>query len=181
MKRIDHTDKQYANFKAIRFAKYERNRSYWFVRCVCGKEVIRPIYMVSSGRLKSCGCLAQEHKKTPISENDIFHRAYYGHLYRARVRGLENFLSREDYISIVKKPCHYCGAYSERGYSKNHTMEKQKVKVICNSVDRRNSEPFYNKDNAVPSCFICQRMKNDLTEGDFIHHIKRILSARGAE
>lgn len=41
-------------------AKRDRRQVVWKFRCDCGVEVEKPIYLVKSGSISSCGCLAQE-------------------------------------------------------------------------------------------------------------------------
>jgi hypothetical protein len=45
---------------------------------------------------------------------------------------------------------------------------------IYSGVDRINNEPFYKKNNTVPCCAICNRMKSDLSLNSFLQHINKI-------
>jgi len=65
-------------------------------------------------------------------------------------------LSNEDIISIIEKPCIYCGKQHSGG------------------IDRVDSMKGYELDNVVPCCAICNRMKNNYTLEFFKNHIKKI-------
>jgi len=53
-------------------------------------------------------------------------------------------LSFEDFLLLVQKPCHYCDHYNE---------------IEVNGIDRVNNSIGYTKENCVPCCSVCNRMK----------------------
>jgi len=68
-------------------------------------------------------------------------------------------ISKELYISIIEKNCHYCNNKFENG---------------CNGIDRLNSSIGYIIGNIVPCCKTCNIMKNTLTKDEFFKHLKDI-------
>lgn len=46
--------------------------SRWRFKCVCGKEHVAKLYEVRMGAIKSCGCLKDETRLSPIQVGDIF-------------------------------------------------------------------------------------------------------------
>ena len=65
-------------------------------------------------------------------------------------------ISKEDFFSLLDKKCVYCGN-SSRG------------------VDRIDSKIGYIKENCVSCCKICNVMKNNMTQNDFIDHCRTIV------
>lgn len=46
--------------------------------------------------------------------------------------------------------------------------------ILVNGIDRIDSSKGYNKENCVPCCFLCNKMKSNLYYKDFLHHIGKI-------
>jgi hypothetical protein len=42
---------------AIAFKESKKGKSYWIFQCVCGNKCSKPLYEVTIGKTKSCGCL----------------------------------------------------------------------------------------------------------------------------
>jgi hypothetical protein len=80
----------------------------------------------------------------------------------ARQRGFEVEIAFSDYAQLVAaNKCHWCdGPLPEAG----------------GGIDRLNSNLGYTWSNCVPSCKICNQMKNDLSVNEFIVHMKKILA-----
>ena len=74
----------------------------------------------------------------------------------AKKRNIPYNLSDEEVVSIISQPCVYC---------------KQKY---ANGIDRIDSMKGYEKENVVPCCAICNRMKNNYSLDFFKAHIKKI-------
>lgn len=71
-------------------------------------------------------------------------------------RGIQFLLSDDEFADLVQQECHYCGSVDSMG------------------VDRVDSLGDYTVDNCVPCCGVCNRMKMDMTETDFINQIEAI-------
>ena len=74
-------------------------------------------------------------------------------------------LSENEFIEISKQPCTYCG-----GYSDTYNNEP------FSGVDRVDSGMGYQKENCVPCCSTCNRMKMDLEVNDWINKMKQIIN-----
>lgn len=169
--RIDHTNKKYNYITVLEYAYSTDKRTFWKVRCDCGKEYIANIYSVSHGDVKSCGCqrLKLIGKFFHLQNGEaIIREAYRNHLEGAKRRNFKSYLSLEDYSRITKNPCSYCGTLSKR--KNRHTKEV----IELNSVDRLNNEPFYTKANSVACCFVCQELKGALSFNKFKKQVKLI-------
>lgn len=175
--RKDYTDQKFGMLTALEFARLEPNgNSVWRFKCDCGNEIERIIRQVVQGAIKTCGCsridLLRRAATYPPAQA-IQSAAYASHVKTASKRSISTSLSKEEYLSIAKKPCHYCGDFSMR------TNPRTGETIQMNSVDRLNNEPFYNIDNAVPACFICQHMKSCYSESLFLEKVSKIVEYRG--
>jgi hypothetical protein len=74
----------------------------------------------------------------------------------ANTRKIVFELTDEQAISIMEKPCHYCGENSKIG------------------IDRIDSDKNYTLDNSLPCCAMCNKMKNTYSKNDFISQCKKI-------
>ena len=90
----------------------------------------------------------------------------------AKDRGLCFELTKEDFHSIVTKPCVYCGKLPEvRVFRKGRTGE---CSASVNGIDRVDSSKGYTLDNVVPCCTRCNQMKLNYETSDFLEHISKI-------
>lgn len=83
----------------------------------------------------------------------------------AKHRGLEFYLSIEEFDKITKNPCIYCGEYNGSYLGTNF-----------NGIDRVDPLQGYVASNCVPCCSICNSMKTDMNVNDWIAKIKKILT-----
>jgi hypothetical protein len=83
----------------------------------------------------------------------------------AKERGFAFELSLEEFDTITKMPCEYCGGYND---------ELDGVKF--NGIDRIDSSNGYIYDNCVPCCEKCNRMKMAYDLMDFLEHVKKIVN-----
>ena len=149
-----------------------RNRPYVIAVCPCCNEEKEMMYYHTIN--KSCGCI----KKESAIKRGQRQRTESGHIksliarYKksAKARNIEWDLSFDDFSDIVKLNCFYCG--------KEPTLRKGKTqygKVIpTNGVDRKINSIGYIKENCVPSCIICNKMKLDHDIENFKNHIYKI-------
>lgn len=97
-----------------------------------------------------------ENKKNSLSlQYGVYQRT-------AELKNLIFELSLETFCEIVQQNCHYCGEFSE-----NKTF---------NGIDRKDQTKGYVLDNCVPSCQMCNMIKNTLNEDKFLQKIEHILS-----
>lgn len=81
----------------------------------------------------------------------------------AKKRNFEFSLTKEQFYNLTSQPCYYCGE-SESDYR---------------GVDRINSKEGYTKENCVPSCTTCNRMKSDYDINFWYNHMQKILNYKG--
>lgn len=88
--------------------------------------------------------------------------------YRSKIascnrRGIAFNLTLEQYFSLLKLPCFYCGTSHKIG------------------IDRIDSWIGYEEDNSVPCCTACNMMKHTLSTNDFLRKIHQIYHHRKME
>ena len=86
-------------------------------------------------------------------------------------RKINNELSKEDIIRLIKQPCRYC--WDE--WWNTSTNKSCVIKTIkYNWIDRISSNIWYTKTNTVACCKRCNWAKNSLSVSEFKSHISKI-------
>ena len=158
--------------------KFARNRPFVIAECpYCKKHVEKNLYSIrdGSGSSKSCGCL----KKKSAIERGKKQRTEQGHYISlmkryaksAKCRGYEFNLCLDECVDFFTKECYYCGALPQK-----RTGTQYGKVVPTNGIDRLDSNIGYEQKNCVPCCYICNKMKLNLSLEDFTNHIMKISS-----
>lgn len=85
---------------------------------------------------------------------------------KARERGLEWELTKEQAYGLFSGDCFYCGA--EPSPRERRAFARRHESVVVNGIDRIDSSKGYRPDNAVSCCSTCNRAKNDQTLQQFL-------------
>lgn len=138
-------------------------------RCECGAETSVLASNLLSSATRSCGCLllerlAQTRNGLPAGANRVM-RSYK---WNAKSRGLDWGLTDDQVLELLTSSCHYCGQLPSQ------VRRGRRSSFSYNGIDRVDSSHGYSLTNCVASCGICNRMKLDLSSGEFLAHIKRI-------
>lgn len=143
--------------------------AFWLCKCDCGNETIADgnhLRMTGSKARKSCGCnLTENIEKTGIN------RIFSTYKTKAKKRGIDFELSREEFLILIKGNCSYCGSEPNQLLKRQKT---RKIQIIYNGIDRIDSEKGYTKNNCVSCCMYCNRSKSNLSLEAWKNHIKRI-------
>ena len=138
-------------------------------QCSCGAEKDVEVYAVKSGRSKSCGCLHKDILRERATKTAASNKVF-GHYRRGALsRGYSFELSLPEFLEVTQQPCYYCGAPPSN-------IQKGVVPFIYSGVDRVDNNLGYTKDNIVPSCFHCNKMKGTHSQEDFLKQIAAISS-----
>jgi len=154
--------------------------------CECGKTHITNLYSVKNGLTKSCGCMQKEMMsirlsgKAKESASKDFQVSMRNKMYGVYKRNAETKergfdLTYEDFNRIIHEPCAYCGIENANTHKLTHKNLTHKGRVLlCNGIDRVDSDLGYTKHNSVSCCSMCNMMKRHHSSKDFIKACKRI-------
>lgn len=138
------------------------------VKCLCECGAIKNYNisnLTSKGGTVSCGCYAKEinSSKNPwLTE----YNSYVTNTVKKRKFSFE--LTLEEFKNLCSSNCTYCNI---------QPSSKMNVgKGLKNGIDRIDSNKGYTKDNCAPCCWICNRMKSNMTKNDFLLHIQQIIN-----
>lgn len=150
--------------------------AYWLCKCDCGKLHKADSKCLTTGGVKSCGCLKIEtDKQNRLNKRGTgqgpLNLLYCQYKWFAKKRHLKFELSKEEFKKLVLAKCVYCNCSPKRVlYSPNDYYPK----TLANGVDRVNNNIGYLFKNCVPCCKQCNQAKSDFTLTDFYRWIKRI-------
>jgi hypothetical protein len=83
----------------------------------------------------------------------------------ASERGYSFDLTEQQFYTLIKNDCYYCGAAPQRG---------SQYKLLRNGIDRVDNTQGYTLENSRPCCFACNWMKHKMSEQQCIDHVLQI-------
>ena len=159
----------------------------WLCQCDCGQQHL--VLNKLLGKVKSCGCLQTETRKTcqkralqaaalaKAENTDWFDSAirikFRGYQQRSRIKESRKrirwFLTLDNCRQLFAAPCKYCGKPAEN---------KGKATKSCDlsGLDRIDPAGHYTLDNVVPCCKHCNYAKNDMSVDQFKEWISKVHS-----
>ena len=184
----DRTGDIYGRLTVIRHAGKDRRKKHlWLCKCKCGNEKVVVGDNLSSGRSKSCGCLKAEFLSKSGNQYGLYKdreeallRVQYSHLRRRnRKFGSNDCISFDDFSTMAKKPCKYCGLpFSKEIEDRlDERVDGKRLSdhvLRCNGIDRIYSSQGYTLENSVPCCKFCNFAKHTMTEYEFLKWVKRV-------
>jgi hypothetical protein len=147
------------------------SRTCWHVRCDCGVEKVVRAGSLRSGNTTSCGCNQGKPQSPGVALRNYVLRAYKA---SAKHRKVEWYLTDEQFDSLTKQACHYCGVapfaiLTKRGHLGSFTY---------NGIDRVDNSKGYLSENVVPCCKPCNYAKGRMSYQDFLAWLDRIRSSK---
>jgi 5-methylcytosine-specific restriction endonuclease McrA len=181
---IDLVNKKFGKLTVVSQSKKRGNRGQikWDCLCDCGNKHTVTGESLRAGKSKSCGCLKESYKPTNMIEDreTAILKVQYSHLVRRHKKRFRTKpISFEEYRTIVRGKCFYCGVPFSTELEDRRCWTKSKglisdTKVKINGVDRIDSEKGYASDNCVTCCKHCNTAKNTFTTEQFKEWIKRV-------
>jgi hypothetical protein len=92
----------------------------------------------------------------------------------AKGRGLLFTLSMNHFHALTKQPCYYCGRLPSGVQKYQSAKLTNSGEYVYNGIDRISSDCGYVIGNVRAACRICNRMKVDYTENEFLSKIQEI-------
>jgi len=175
MRAVDYVGSRFGRLVAIKKIKIRPGKFKYLCRCDCGKMKEISYFNLKKGNTKSCGCLKKEvlSRLKRKSDFDVVVNSMHAYYKRnAKLRTpVEFLLTKEEFVSLIQKPCFYCGSVGSKYWSnKYHTHSE----IIANGIDRMDNTRGYVLENCVPCCKRCNTAKNDMTLEEFVIWIKRV-------
>lgn len=175
----------------------QKNRSVTKLecRCNCGNFTNQLPRDLIKKRNVSCGCYKAEISST--GKRLAYGEATLNKLFRdykrgAKSRNLSFYLTIKQFKNFIEKSCYYCNeppplknVYLDQNCSRRPgsiNITKESVSNAwqkSNGIDRINNFRGYSIENCITSCTICNNMKKQLTQIEFLEHIKKISINRG--
>lgn len=175
---------KFGKLTVLSFSNLQGFHRQWNVVCECGtRKVITGNHMIQ-GHSTSCGCARR--KATSKKDGHAgFRRVFSQYKANARNRSYEFNLTFENFIAIASQACYYCNGgpklfntyLNEDGSRREKRVTQSTIDrawININGVDRKNGESYYEVENCVPCCTICNWMKGDMTEQEFAQHVNKI-------
>ena len=102
-----------------------------------------------------------------------FNRVYRRYKARAKEKSIPFELSEPTFKRIAEKDCRFCGAQPTEwgGHAARYNGAWE-----SNGIDRIDSSKGYVYDNVQPCCGLCNQIKSDLEETEFLQQVCRIVS-----
>lgn len=157
-----------------------RKRYLLKCRCDCGNYTVAEKSKVRAGATTSCGCVQAETRKNLGSLNkkptgvSAFNEVYGAYVKGAKIRGYSFELTKEEFAEIIVKPCIYCG---DEG-TQLRTRKSENGSFRYTGIDRYDNTKGYTKDNCVPCCKVCNRIKTDMSIEDMETQLEKIMSRK---
>lgn len=95
--------------------------------------------------------------RSEMTVDELLIVKHYDHVRNARIKGLTNELSQDQYIALALSPCMYCGE-----------------RTTVNGVDRLDSDFGYVAGNCVTACKVCNYAKGIMSADEFIRMCIRV-------
>lgn len=82
-------------------------------------------------------------------------------------------LSFDTFVALCEQMCTFCGEPPSK-----KLWHGYKYPWFANGIDRIDSAKGYHEGNVQTCCSMCNRLKSDIGEMEFLKHIARIISFR---
>lgn len=185
---IDRTGQKYARLTFVRPTGNTNGRCMiWELLCDCGTIHYAKSSNVTSGEVKSCGCMLRESGKALGLIYGKLTKKYDPVISSARTvyQTYKDGCDFNTFFTLSQLPCYYCGSLPSTIYntaSTNHKdytasdLQKRDGYFTYNGLDRIDSSFGHTIDNILPCCIKCNRMKMDRTLENFFEQIMQMNS-----
>jgi hypothetical protein len=139
----------------------------WKCLCDCGNVFITySASLLAQNKISCtpCGMKRAAAARTLPEKGSTWSRYLSTMRSNARKHGREFSLSDEEVKQICSQSCVYCGSLP--------SVDCKGISRV--GIDRFDNNLGYTKENSLPCCFRCNRMKGQLTYKEFIEHATKI-------
>ena len=150
------------------------------VKCKCGNVRHKDRISLHLGRSRMCRECS--YRETPMfarsqkpSGWNARTQAYHRVKNAAEDRGIEFFISKDEFYLLSSRDCSYCGRPPSNLCSAK-SIKTGEYKY--SGMDRLDSSGPYSIENVVPCCAECNRGKQSMTIKEFLEWIKKLYQNR---
>lgn len=149
----------------------KHSRRYFIFDCDCGNSKIITAEAAISGNTKSCGCLAREVKRAKRlpGNSGVVNHLVLQYKRHANGRGIKWQLLRDEFESLVRGKCIYCG----ESHGNMKITKNCREGFAYNGIDRLDPSKPYQIKNCASCCGVCNRAKGVMTYEQFTSWIKK--------
>ena len=105
----------------------------------------------------------------------IFFRVYRKRKNDARRRKIKWNLPFKYFLYLSKKNCFFCDAEPNNEISKSIGVARSKKHIKFQGIDRIDSKLGYSKNNVLPCCWVCNKIKSNKNAREFLCHVQKML------
>lgn len=157
------------------------NRKAVDCKCDCGKilkkVVLSRLKDDSVKSCKDCSFKTRElNKKKIVTQIEQLYNHNIVIRCKDSKKNISNDLSLEAFENLIYQNCYYCNdkpAPSMRFKNKKYLNSDD---ILINGIDRVDSDLGYSIENCVSCCTVCNKMKMDLKQNEFILKIEKIMN-----
>jgi hypothetical protein len=154
----------------------------WYCICECGKTTVSTGNNLRGGGSTSCRCARAVSCRERRAPGDAgFNSLLARYRSSARKRGHVWKLSKQDFKSLTKQNCRYCGCSpSQTCYTSSKVTSETRAYGVYtyNGVDRLDNALGYEIDNCVACCKNCNFAKFTSSEDQFNSWLRSIRASQ---
>ena len=167
-------------YKVVSKPTFDGVASRYQVKCVkCDRETVVNSSSLGRHRRKTIGCKICCYKFRKASKYaDDIQRLYAEWQRSCSDRFIEVTLTFDEWKGLTFSDCHYCG--------QPPSNFKRIVRAVIESrifhyggIDRMDNDRGYHRDNVVPCCIKCNRLKGKRHYSEFVSHTRKMAKHQG--
>lgn len=146
--------------------------------CDCGTEFVGRLHETvkkSVPQCRECYLKSAKGKPRPGARQSPVERTINVAWYRFQQASNNKggvFLTKDEWLDLTQRACYYCDAPPSNLFRAVETWAED---FTYQGIDRVDSSDGYRLENCRPCCWICNRMKSNMDEEEFIDHLRRVL------
>jgi len=156
----------------------KRGHALWHCLCSCGSAIEATTGKLMKFQVTSCGCYRTERARKRLRGEpgqSGLTTLFSSYRQSAKQRGLVFNLTLEEFITLSKGDCAYCGTAPQQMRTRgNDEIARRHAAYWHNGIDRVDNTKGYVIDNCKSCCRECNYVKKDRTVAAFIGHCLRI-------
>lgn len=179
MKKLDLLGAKFTRLQVI-----QQTGSKWLCKCDCGNTKIVTTNSLRSEKVRSCGCLNIEQRKSRVQKMTETRKKYSAQEASAmkiyKHRYADGDISFEEFLKLSSLNCYYCnsepsGKYNESLYDVRRSKNaKENGFFIYNGLDRIDQQKPHTIDNVVTCCKTCNMSKRTMSHDQFLSFVEKI-------